>query len=315
MSVINGRIPASNLAYLSTPGRLTSASAKSYERLKKATGTTGTEHSNEAYRSYDEQIDTLEYNYTTVKSQGASGNTVANGGIKYWNGKTWYRKPGRVTAAIPGTSNHGYGVAVDFQNLGGYTSSTWKAFAKVAAEHGWSNTEGRAVNEPWHWVYNEKLDKHKYDGGGESSTTTLEEPVLKNSTFARTKPTALKKDAWVTIKISNTDATSFAKDCDVWSVDANLTVTGLPVGAQIQWRVFEVDCKTDGTSGVRKKAYPAIEGIGTAGSTFLGGSWTGSGLTTPTAGRSRRLRLEAKVFTSGVKVTAARTSANQWTEK
>lgn len=171
--VSNGALPASSLVALSTPGRLLAAPAASFERLVRATKTTGTEQTAEAYRDLAEQERVFRANYTTIKSQGDPSNTVANGGIKQWNGKTWYRKPGKATAAVPGTSNHGWGKAVDFQNLGKYESSTWKAFALVAPEHGWSNVEGKAANEPWHWVYNESNDQHKEDGVELNEKVTL----------------------------------------------------------------------------------------------------------------------------------------------
>lgn len=160
----NGALPASSLVALSTPGRLLAPAAASFERLRKDAKTTGTEHVDEAYRDLAAQERLFTTNYTTDKSQAASGVTVANGGIKVWDGKTWYRKPGKATAAKPGTSNHGWGVAVDWQNLGGYDSSTWKAFASIATKHGWSNVEGKSINEPWHWVYDEAKDQYKETG-------------------------------------------------------------------------------------------------------------------------------------------------------
>lgn len=159
----NGKLPASTLTKLSTPGYLLTPHAAGFERLLKATGTTGTEAPAEAYRSYAEQERVFRENYTTNKSGAADGVTVANGGIKYWDGKTWYRKPGKAVAAVPGTSNHGWGNTVDFQNLGGYSSPKFKAFAPIAREHGWNNEEGAKIGEYWHWVRVDANDQHKHD--------------------------------------------------------------------------------------------------------------------------------------------------------
>lgn len=165
--VANGKLPADSLVALSTPGRLLEGPAASFERLLKATGTKGTTKPSHAYRSYAEQVAVFTLYYSTDKSLADPNATVGNGGIKRWDGKTWYRKKGKPTAAIPGTSNHGLGKAVDFQGLVGYGSPIWKAFAKEAVEHGWDNAEGEKIGEYWHWVYIEANDKHKNDGKDE----------------------------------------------------------------------------------------------------------------------------------------------------
>jgi hypothetical protein len=153
------------LVKLSTPGQLFKAAAASYERvmraLKKAgVPTRGTTHADHAHRTLARQIYLLERNYDHTPRAGLTDN---NGGIRYWNGRTWYRKPGHSTVAEPGTSNHGRGVAVDFQGLGDYDSATWAIAARILREHGWSNTEGKSIGEWWHWVYNPDNDKHKED--------------------------------------------------------------------------------------------------------------------------------------------------------
>lgn len=59
----------------------------------------------DSYRPYDVQERTFLARYTTVPIAGVSTRT--------WQGKTWYLKPGNAPAAAPGTSNHGWGLAVD----------------------------------------------------------------------------------------------------------------------------------------------------------------------------------------------------------
>ena len=85
------------------------------------------------------------------------------GDVRWYNGVRYVRVRG-AAAAIPGTSNHGLGLAVDFASgiNGGFGSAAYKAFAKVAPRHGWSNTEGRSVNESWHWVYNPAKDRYPW---------------------------------------------------------------------------------------------------------------------------------------------------------
>jgi LAS superfamily LD-carboxypeptidase LdcB len=66
------------------------------------------------------------------------------------------------TAARPGTSNHQRGrvdrarrrgPAVDIGGVGSFSSAAYRWLEQNAARFGFDGTEGRAVNEFWHWVY------------------------------------------------------------------------------------------------------------------------------------------------------------------
>jgi hypothetical protein len=157
---VNGQIPADVLTKLTTPGYLMSPAAKSFERLKRDAATTGTDHPAEAYRSLAEQERLFFQNYQPTFVEYAPGKFDR----RVYKTKAYYRKPGFAAAAIPGTSNHGLGSTVDWQNLGGYDSTAWKAFAARASRHGWNNIEGKEVDEPWHWTYVESNDQYKETG-------------------------------------------------------------------------------------------------------------------------------------------------------
>ena len=65
-------------------------------------------------------------------------------------------KPG--LAAVPGTSNHGWGVAVDL--CGGvetYYSDAHRWLQRHGPRFGWKNPswaqEGGSLPEPWHWEF------------------------------------------------------------------------------------------------------------------------------------------------------------------
>lgn len=69
-------------------------------------------------------------------------------------------------AATPGTSNHGWGMAADCA----YSASSdsfgrwlW-ALRDLAREHGWYppawTHDGAGIEEPWHWEYDDALDRH-----------------------------------------------------------------------------------------------------------------------------------------------------------
>lgn len=100
-----------------------------------------------------------------------------------YRGSWWTRKKGEAAAAVPGTSNHGGGVAVDAKTrredgdpsrdvavvFGGWSDSDREAFLKVAAEHGWTEDEGAWIGgvyrgpnaEFWHLTYYPAKDKHR----------------------------------------------------------------------------------------------------------------------------------------------------------
>lgn len=56
--------------------------------------------------------------------------------------------PGR--AAAPGTSNHGWGRAIDMH---GYTAAALRSVRKHAGRLGWSLATGDRIGEPWHIEY------------------------------------------------------------------------------------------------------------------------------------------------------------------
>jgi hypothetical protein len=78
--------------------------------------------------------------------------------MRAWNGVAYWRKPGYAAAAVPGTSNHGWGRAADISGLGGFNGTRYKQLKLVAIPLGWSNVEGASVEEAWHWTYEDTLD-------------------------------------------------------------------------------------------------------------------------------------------------------------
>lgn len=99
------------------------------------------------YRTYKGQEDLFKSRYTKTPLAGRP--------TKKWNGETWYQKPGTAMAAVPGTSNHGLGLAIDLaEKVNGEAVSisarSVKWLIKHAAQYGFSAEE---QSEPWHWRY------------------------------------------------------------------------------------------------------------------------------------------------------------------
>lgn len=160
MSILNGRLIQSLLSKTSNGHTLRKAARDSYERLNKAfKAEFGYELKlTQGYRTYAQQesIFRLRYRRTYATINGIIDRRI-------WKGVSWWRYRG-AAAAVPGTSNHGLGIAIDISTSIGFRSFTSTQFKWLAANgprYGWTNTEGRSVNEPWHWVYNAKTDRMK----------------------------------------------------------------------------------------------------------------------------------------------------------
>ncbi|QUC01241.1 M15 family metallopeptidase [Cellulosimicrobium cellulans] len=147
----NGQIPDSALAALSIGGRLRPDAAAALERLRPAfeAGTGVRLAATDTYRPYEIQRQLFLSRYQPQ----ASGNGPF-GDVRVWNGVRYVRVQGPA-AAVPGTSNHGWGLAVDFAAgiNSSFTSATYLWMKANAGAYGWSNATGRVIDEPWHWEF------------------------------------------------------------------------------------------------------------------------------------------------------------------
>jgi D-alanyl-D-alanine carboxypeptidase len=128
----NGRIPDSQLDDI-PGGRLTKPAAASWLRLRARIGKEAgvwicPTSSRTAYRTYAEQ----QY---------------------FWN---LYTSGRGALAARPGTSNHGWGVAVDVP-----APRMAQLINRYGAEYGWQKRWSDAPSEWWHFKYAPQNDRHK----------------------------------------------------------------------------------------------------------------------------------------------------------
>ena len=110
---------------------------------------------NDAHRSYAEQV-TMFLSRYRVQMFGRG----VYGDVRWWRGKRYVRVSSAGVAAIPGTSTHGDGLALDLA----HPQRAWM-FAHAAA-YGWVNpawAKKPASFEPWHWEYFAALDQHRGD--------------------------------------------------------------------------------------------------------------------------------------------------------
>lgn len=153
----NGRLPANRL--VAVPGQdqgatvtLVAVAAGSWVAMCAAARTAGylfkATGSGDSYRSYAAQEALFRARYTTTNTGRDS---------KTWNGTRYWLRAGLASAAVPGTSNHGWGLAVDVAvELDGdpgpesITDDAVDWLVAHAATYGWS---AELQSEPWHWRY------------------------------------------------------------------------------------------------------------------------------------------------------------------
>ncbi|ACV09822.1 peptidase M15B and M15C DD-carboxypeptidase VanY/endolysin [Jonesia denitrificans DSM 20603] len=159
MGIVNGRIAAASLKSAVIGVRLQAGAANSANRLAKAFEAHFGKplRATDGYRTYALQKKIFQERYDRMSiGRGPYGD------VRWWNGGRWVRMRG-AAAAVPGTSNHGLGLAVDFASgiNTSFTSREYKWMSANAPAYGWTNSEGASVNEPWHWVYDSHKDTRK----------------------------------------------------------------------------------------------------------------------------------------------------------
>lgn len=149
MKTDSGKLNASLLVPIGPSGQLHHDAARSYKTIFYLCAQIGlplTYSYGGTYRTYDQQVTLFNQRYQTPPVPGAA--------TKTWNGVVYSIRPGMSMAAVPGTSNHGWGIAVDFAYGSGPDKALdianhpqWPAFKQIALDCGWS---WEATSEPWH---------------------------------------------------------------------------------------------------------------------------------------------------------------------
>jgi hypothetical protein len=128
----NGRLPDSALVPLRRGGRLRGDAAADWDRMQAAAERDGvTLTAGSTYRTYQRQLE-------------------------LWNASTRPLSERRKWIAFPGGSNHGWGIAVDVNELYGHNAAS----AQRIAAYRWLSRNATRYNfyqrmswEPWHWEY------------------------------------------------------------------------------------------------------------------------------------------------------------------
>lgn len=247
-------------------------------------------------RSLDEQEDLFFANYTSNYAISSKLDRRPYKGKNYWRRSPYYS---HVAVAIPGTSKHGTGTAVDVPE----TQRAW--FRKSGAFYGWFNpkwAQDPKTFEPWHWEYDPTKDQSKKYWSDMPS-------LVKHSA---SKDQTVVSGKWNTVKINDSGDVSLVIGAKAFDADVWVRLTGVSEAATVQGRLYKVEYNDKTKKSKRVYTYPdsLTEFKGTAGSTFFrfgvkGGCENGS----------ERLRAEIQVFDNGnstVKIIDAGTRSHIW---
>lgn len=144
--VRNGRIPARLLRPIEPAGRLHHLAADAWDAMRAAALADGIRPFKatspaDTYRPLEDQRRLFFARYTL--------NPIAGRPVAVWEGKTYCLLPRMAQAAVPGTSNHGWGLAVDVWGASG-TRLEWLEENALRFGFSW---EFRSGAEPWHIRY------------------------------------------------------------------------------------------------------------------------------------------------------------------
>lgn len=147
----NGRLPQDVLASIAFPGGgsgvFEKTAARAFAAMLSAMSGSFRMMSVGGYRTYQQQYDLWYQRYYTV----AYKTDI------FWNGSYWVKRAGVATAAKPGTSNHGWGLADDLaENLDsdpGAESISQGAVDWLVRNADRYGISAELRSEPWHWRY------------------------------------------------------------------------------------------------------------------------------------------------------------------
>ncbi|MFJ4107879.1 M15 family metallopeptidase [Oerskovia enterophila] len=183
MAYANGQIPAAALVKISSGHLLRADAAAGFEAMSKAFRArfgyalgvsdgyrplTGISTSAFSYPHAYSQVGIFENRYPSLVSLGVPDRRGP------YKGKYWWRRPGTAAAAVPGTSNHGWGVALDLASNVNRLNSVENLWVRAnSTRFGWvwpSWAQKFPSLEPWHYEFVGTVSFPV--GGGTGSITT-----------------------------------------------------------------------------------------------------------------------------------------------
>jgi LAS superfamily LD-carboxypeptidase LdcB len=143
----NGKLPARALKAITGGSTLHHRAAAAWEVMVQAAAADGVELRHVgAYRSHEQQVAMFRDRYQATPT----GSKVT----RRWNGVTYYLKPGKAPSATPGSSNHGWGLAIDIASVGSGERLPWLIANAGRFGFTWEVADPSNPNfEAWHIRY------------------------------------------------------------------------------------------------------------------------------------------------------------------
>lgn len=165
-------VPGGQLHYLAAAAWLALIDAAAKAKVELAPTSSA-----DTYRTYEVQLKTFKARYDTTKRLSKP---------RAFEGKLHWLKPGKAAAAVPGTSNHGWGLAVDVANIGSHKLEWLTAHAH---EFGWS---WELPTEPWHlrYIAGDRVPEmvQEYLKKPRSAKVTVVRPIANKTTAGKFAP-------------------------------------------------------------------------------------------------------------------------------
>jgi LAS superfamily LD-carboxypeptidase LdcB len=146
-----GELPETLLRPIEGKGKLHHLAADAYEAMDEAANADGIDLSPTSQADTYRSLAVQEYGFFQRHTLTPKGKQ-AKQKPRIYKGKAWYLKKGYAPMAVPGTSNHNLGIAIDIANASGKRLE-WL----LANEHKFGFSH-ELDSEPWHIRYTEGDD-------------------------------------------------------------------------------------------------------------------------------------------------------------
>ena len=149
--VTPGKLPDNLLRGIEGKGKLHHLAADAYEAMDEAANADGIDLSPTSQADTYRSLETQEYGFFQRHTDKPTPKMMKQK-PRVYKGKLWYLKPKMAPMAVPGTSNHNLGIAIDIANASGKRLE-WL----LANEHKYGFSH-ELDSEPWHIRYTEGDD-------------------------------------------------------------------------------------------------------------------------------------------------------------
>lgn len=141
-----GEIPANLLRNIEGKGKLHHLAADAYEAMDAAANEAGIDLSPTSQADCYRSLETQEYGFYQ-RHTNKPNKKLMQQKPRIYKGEAWYLKKGMAPMAVPGTSNHNWGIAIDIANASG------KRLEWMLANADRFGFSWELQSEPWHIRY------------------------------------------------------------------------------------------------------------------------------------------------------------------